>query len=74
MEDKSQTLSMFEVIGPCMIGPSSSHTAGALRIALITSKLLNAPITKAEFTVYASFADTLEGHGTDRTGRGSVLK
>ena len=66
MEDKSQTLSIFEVIGPCMIGPSSSHTAGALRIALITSKLLSAPITKAEFTVYASFADTLEGHGTDR--------
>lgn len=59
-------ISVFDIIGPNMIGPSSSHTAGALRIALIAGKLAPGRIVEAEFTLYGSFARTYKGHGTDR--------
>lgn len=49
-----------------MIGPSSSHTAGALRIALMTRNLLGAEPREVEFRLYGSFAHTYHGHGTDR--------
>lgn len=49
-----------------MIGPSSSHTAGALRIALMARKLLAAEPVQVVFTLYGSFAHTFRGHGTDR--------
>ncbi|MCI8366892.1 MAG: L-serine ammonia-lyase, iron-sulfur-dependent, subunit alpha [Eggerthellaceae bacterium] len=55
-----------DVIGPVMVGPSSSHTAGALRIALMTRRLLGAEPVEATFTLYGSFAHTYQGHGTDR--------
>ena len=55
-----------DVIGPFMVGPSSSHTAGALRIALMTRRLLGAQPVEAAFTLYGSFAHTYHGHGTDR--------
>lgn len=55
-----------DVIGPFMVGPSSSHTAGALRIALMTRRLLGAQPVEATFTLYGSFAHTYHGHGTDR--------
>ena len=45
-----------DVIGPVMVGPSSSHTAGALRIALMTRRLLGAEPVEATFTLYGSFA------------------
>lgn len=61
-----KTLSIRDIIGPVMIGPSSSHTAGALRIALIARHLLAADPAKATFTLYGSFARTYQGHGTDR--------
>ena len=61
-----KTLSIRDIIGPVMIGPSSSHTAGALRIALIARHLLAAAPVKATFTLYGSFARTYQGHGTDR--------
>ena len=59
-------ISVFDVMGPNMIGPSSSHTAGAARIALLARKLLTGSLKKVEFTLYGSFAKTYHGHGTDR--------
>lgn len=60
-------LSCFEIIGPVMIGPSSSHTAGACRIAN-WARLINGNVTPAfvRFTLYGSFSKTTSGHGTDR--------
>jgi len=49
-----------------MIGPSSSHTAGAVRLALLARNVANQPITHVTFTLYNSFAQTYKGHGTDR--------
>jgi len=54
------------MIGPVMIGPSSSHTAGVVRIARAALKLLGATPEEAEITFYNSFAKTYEGHGSDR--------
>ncbi len=59
-------ISVFDVIGPVMIGPSSSHTAGALKIALLAGKLVSGKIVRADFILYGSFAKTYHGHGTDR--------
>lgn len=58
---------LFDVIGPIMIGPSSSHTAGALRISLMAYNILaGRKPKKATFTLYKSFAKTYKGHGTDK--------
>ncbi len=57
---------LFDVISPIMIGPSSSHTAGAIRLGLLARYIYNNPITKVEFTLYNSFAQTGKGHGTDK--------
>lgn len=48
-------ISVFDVLGPNMIGPSSSHTAGAAAIALLAGKMPNAAIKKADFILYGSF-------------------
>lgn len=61
-----QTLGIRDIIGPVMIGPSSSHTAGALRIALMCRHLLAHEPARVTFTLYGSFAHTYHGHGTDR--------
>lgn len=66
-------LSIFDVIGPNMIGPSSSHTAGAVAIALLARKMLAQPIDKVTFTLYGSFAKTYRGHGTDKALLGGTL-
>lgn len=66
-------LSIFDVIGPNMIGPSSSHTAGAVHIALMARKMFPEPIQKVVFTLYGSFAKTYQGHGTDRALLGGIL-
>jgi L-serine dehydratase len=58
--------SIFSVVGPIMIGPSSSHTAGAVRLALLVRKLANQPIKTVNFHLYNSFAKTYRGHGTDK--------
>jgi L-serine dehydratase len=63
MPEKS---SIFDMIGPVMIGPSSSHTAGVVRIAKVASKILGAVPDSAEIIFYNSFARTYEGHGSDR--------
>lgn len=66
-------LSIFDVIGPNMIGPSSSHTAGAVSIALMARKLFSEGIQEVTFTLYGSFAKTYQGHGTDRALLGGIL-
>lgn len=61
-----ETLGMRDIIGPIMIGPSSSHTAGALRIAHMARGLMAAAPVRVHFTLYGSFAHTGSGHGTDK--------
>jgi L-serine dehydratase len=62
MREKS---SVFDMIGPVMIGPSSSHTAGVVRIARTALKLLGGVPDEVEIIFYNSFARTYEGHGSD---------
>ena len=57
-------MSIFDVIGPVMVGPSSSHTAGAVRIGYISRKLIGENIVKADIRLYGSFLATGKGHGT----------
>ena len=57
-------MSIFDVIGPVMVGPSSSHTAGAVRIGYISRKLLGENIVKADIRLYGSFLAAGKGHGT----------
>lgn len=56
-----------------MVGPSSSHTAGAAAIALIANKMFKGDIRKVRFTLYGSFAKTYRGHGTDKALVGGIL-
>ena len=60
------SISAFDVIGPSMIGPSSSHTAGALRIGLMARALADGNVADADVVFHGSFADTGRGHATDR--------
>lgn len=62
----SEKSSVFDMIGPVMIGPSSSHTAGVVRIAKAAIKVLGGTPDNSEITFYNSFARTYEGHGSDR--------
>ena len=57
---------LFDVLGPVMTGPSSSHTAGAVRIGLTARNLLGEAPKTAEILLHGSFAATGRGHGTDR--------
>lgn len=66
-------ISVFDVLGPNMIGPSSSHTAGAAVIAYLAQKMINGRLVKVEFTLYGSFAKTYRGHGTDRALLGGIM-
>ena len=66
-------ISVFDVLGPNMIGPSSSHTAGACSIALLARKMAPGPIAAVDFTLYGSFARTYQGHGTDRALLGGIM-
>ena len=62
----------FDILGPNMIGPSSSHTAGALRIAFVAGRMVEKPAA-VKFVLYGSFARTYHGHGTDRALVGGIL-
>lgn len=59
-------LDIFEILGPVMVGPSSSHTAGAVRIGRMGRTLLGSEPVQADIGLYGSFAETGKGHGTDR--------
>ncbi len=66
-------MNIFDIIGPVMVGPSSSHTAGAAKIGNICNKLMAEPIEKAEIYLHGSFAQTGKGHGTDKAIVGGLL-
>lgn len=59
-------MNLFDILGPVMVGPSSSHTAGAVRIGYISGKLLQDHVVKAKILLHGSFATTGIGHGTDK--------
>ena len=58
--------SLFEVVGPVMVGPSSSHTAGAVRLGALAREIAGGDVRSARITLHGSFASTGRGHGTDR--------
>lgn len=64
---------VFSIIGPAMIGPSSSHTAGAVRIGRFARQLFGEPPVEAAICFYGSFAETYSGHGTDLAVVGGIL-
>ena len=66
-------ISAFDVIGPNMIGPSSSHTAGANVIGYLASRLAPGERKSVTFRLYGSFAKTFRGHGTDKALLGGLL-
>ena len=66
-------MNVFDILGPVMIGPSSSHTAGAVRIGLITRTLLGTEPIRARILFHGSFAKTYKGHGTDKAIIAGIL-
>lgn len=66
-------MGIFDIIGPVMIGPSSSHTAGAVRLARLARSVLGADPVRARIGLHGSFARTYRGHGTDKALAGGLL-
>jgi L-serine dehydratase len=66
-------LNVFDMIGPVMIGPSSSHTAGAVRLGYVARKILGQPAVQAIIQLSGSFAQTYRGHGTDKALVAGIL-
>ena len=66
-------VSILDIIGPVMVGPSSSHTAGACRLGLLARNLVGGTPQKAHIELHGSFARTGEGHGTDKAIVGGLL-
>ncbi|MGX7024098.1 L-serine ammonia-lyase, iron-sulfur-dependent subunit beta [Vagococcus hydrophili] len=69
----AQYKSVFDIIGPIMIGPSSSHTAGAARIGKVVRQIFGEQPEKVDLYLYESFAKTYRGHGTDIALVGGLL-
>ena len=67
-------VSVFDLAGPIMVGPSSSHTAGACKIGQIARALFRGTPTHADFYLYGSFATVYQGHGTDKALLAGVMK
>ena len=65
--------SVFDIIGPVMIGPSSSHTAGAAKMGKMALSIFGEPIEKANIFLFESFAETYQGHGTNFALAGGLL-
>ncbi|MCR5670565.1 MAG: L-serine ammonia-lyase, iron-sulfur-dependent subunit beta [Butyrivibrio sp.] len=67
-------MNVFDIIGPVMIGPSSSHTAGAVRLGRVVNKLIDGrDLERVEITLSGSFARTYKGHGTDRALMAGIM-
>ncbi|MFH0820822.1 MAG: L-serine ammonia-lyase, iron-sulfur-dependent subunit beta [Candidatus Peregrinibacteria bacterium] len=66
--------SIFDIAGPIMVGPSSSHTAGACKIGQMARAIFNETPTRADFYLYGSFGEVYQGHATDRALLAGVLK
>lgn len=58
-------IGLFDIVGPIMVGPSSSHTAGAVRLGLAARKILGSEVKRAKIELHGSFAATYWGHRTD---------
>ncbi len=71
--DGEMESSLLDVIGPIMVGPSSSHTAGAVRLGNIARHLAEGNFQRVDFYLHGSFAKTYKGHGTDKALLGGVL-
>ena len=65
--------SIFDILGPVMIGPSSSHTAGAARLGRIAKEIAGDDFDKVTFYLHGSFAKTYKGHGTDKALVAGIL-
>lgn len=65
--------STFDILGPIMIGPSSSHTAGAARLGKVARDIVGSDFNSVSFYLHGSFADTYRGHGTDKALVAGVL-
>jgi len=68
-----QNYSFTDILGPVMIGPSSSHTAGAARLGLIAKNINGKSFKKVDFVLHGSFAETYKGHGTDKALVAGIL-
>ncbi len=66
--------SLFDIAGPIMVGPSSSHTAGAVKIGQFARAIFDKTPNKATFYMHGSFANVTEGHATDRALLAGVMK
>jgi L-serine dehydratase len=66
-------VSLLDIIGPVMVGPSSSHTAGACRLGLLARNLVGGTPERARIELHGSFARTGEGHGTDKAIAGGLM-
>ena len=66
-------MGLFRILGPVMVGPSSSHTAGAVRIGLVAKAVAKGEILKVKFYLHGSFRNTYKGHGTDRALTAGIL-
>ena len=66
-------VSLLDIIGPVMVGPSSSHTAGACRLGLLARGLVGGTPERARIELHGSFARTGEGHGTDKAIAGGLM-
>ena len=64
---------IFDILGPVMVGPSSSHTAGAVRIGMVARQLFGRQPERAEVYLHGSFAATGKGHGTDKALTAGLL-
>ncbi|MHB8106999.1 MAG: L-serine ammonia-lyase, iron-sulfur-dependent subunit beta [Candidatus Cryosericum sp.] len=66
-------MAIFDVMGPIMIGPSSSHTAGAAKIGYLAQRVYGRSVRRVHITLYNSFAETGRGHGTDKAILGGIM-
>ena len=73
MRESVNKKTLFDVISPIMVGPSSSHTAGAIRLGLMARNIYSKPVKKVCFKLYNSFAQTGFGHGTQKGLLAGVL-
>lgn len=71
--EKGERMNILDIVGPIMIGPSSSHTAGVVRIGQIANKICGGVPDLVNITFYGSFSKTFKGHGSDRAIIGGLL-
>ncbi len=64
---------VFDILGPVMVGPSSSHTAGAARLGKVAQEIVDSGFDKVVFYLHGSFGKTFQGHGTDKALVAGIL-